>query len=133
MSEFTSIWFAEAIKLEVGQALFFRVAEKKEQTALALEFEKEREEFAVVDSVHASQIFITKTLKEMKQYVVVERKYRTPFTAFLQDKGGKFSKISIDPERNRMLRLMIKDKKPRTEIEEVLNGLTDEEIKAFFP
>ena len=132
MSEFTSIWFEKAIKLEMNQALFFRVVNKKEQTALANEFEKEREEFSTLDPVHASQIFITKTLKDRNQYVVVERKFRTPFTAFLRDQEGKFSKISIDPGRNRMLRLMLKERKPREEIEEALNGLTDEEVAEFF-
>lgn len=133
MSEVSSIWFEEARKLEVGQALFLRVADKKEQTALALELEKEREDFAKLDPVHASQIFINKTLKDMKQYVVMERKYRAPFTAFLRDEEGKFSKLSVDPERKRMLRLMLKDKKSKEEIEDALNGLTDEELDEFFP
>jgi hypothetical protein len=133
MSEFTSIWFEKVIKLEMNQALFFRVADKKEQTALANEFDKERAEFASLDPVHASQIFITKTLKDRSQYVVLERKYRTPFTAFLRDGEGKFSKVTIDPSRNRMLRLMMKECKPREEIEEALNGLTDEEVTEFFP
>jgi hypothetical protein len=133
MSEFTSIWFEEAKKLEVGQALFFRVADKKEQISLANEFEKERDDFASLNPVHSSQIFVIKTLKDMKQYVVVERKYRTPFTAFFKDSNGKFSKKSVDPERIRMLKLMVKDKKTREEMEEVLNGLTDEEVLAYFP
>ena len=133
MSEISSIWFEEGKKLQVGQAIFLRVANKKEQVALANDLEKEREEFAVIDPVHASQIFINKTLKDLKQYVVLERKYRAVFTAFLRDEEGKFSKITVDPERKRMLQLMIKDRKTREEIEEVLIGLTEDEISEFFP
>jgi hypothetical protein len=133
MSEIASIWFQESKKLKVGQALFIRVSDKKEQTILASELEKEREDFSSLDPVHASQIFITRTIKDMKQYLVLERKYRAPFTAFLKDESGQFSKLSVDPERSRMLRLMIKDKKSRIEIEEVLNGLTEEEIGEYFP
>lgn len=133
MSEVSSVWFDEAKKLEVGQALFIRVANKKEQTQLCNEFEKEREDYAIIDPVHASQIFINKTLKEMKQYVVLERKYRAVFTAFKRNEDGSFEKVSVDPERSRMLRLMVKDRIPREEIESTLNGLTDEEIKEFFP
>lgn len=132
MSEVTKVWFDQAKKLEVGQALFIRVADKKEQTRIANEFEEEREAFAELNPIHASQIFINKTLLERKQYVVLERKYRAPFTAFLRDKDGTFSKVSIDPERKRMITLMLRDKKSREEIETILNGLTEDEINDFF-
>jgi hypothetical protein len=133
MSEVSNVWFEAAKRLEVGQAIFVRVADKKEQTSLANSFEEDRELYAQIDPVHASQIFINKTLMDMKQYVVLERKYRAPFTAFFRDENGSFSKISIDPERKRMIRLMLRDGKPRQEIEEALNGLTDDEISEFFP
>jgi hypothetical protein len=132
MSEITEVWFEQAKKLDVGQALFIRVADKKEQTKIANEFEEERELFASIDPVLASQIFINKTLFERKQYVVLERKYRVPFTAFFRDENGKLSKLSVDPERRRMLVLMIKDGKNRDEIESTLNGLTEDEIKEFY-
>jgi dephospho-CoA kinase len=132
MSEITKTWFEEAKKLEVGQAIFVRVANKLEQTKLANEFEEERELWSQIEPVIASQIFINKTLLERKQYVVLERKYRAPFTAFFRDKEGKFSTVSIDPERKRMIRLMKKDGKDRKEIEDILNGLTDDELKEFF-
>lgn len=132
MSEISETWFEEAKKLDVGQAIFVRVADKKEQTKLANEFEEEKELWSKIEPVHASQIFINKILKERKQYVVLERKYRAPFTAFIRDKEGKFSTLSIDPERKRIIRLMLKDGKDRKEIEETINGLTEDEIKEFF-
>ena len=132
MSEISDTWFEQAKKLDVGQALFCRVADKKEQTKLANEFEEAREEWAKIEPIKASQIFINKTLLERKQYVVLERKYRAPFTAFFRDKEGKFSTLSIDPERKRIIRLMIKDGKERSEIESTLNGLTYDEIQDFF-
>jgi hypothetical protein len=131
-SELVSTWFEEAKRLSVGQALFIRAVDKREQTSLANEFEEERKLFSKLEPVHASQIFINKVLKERKQYVVIERKYRAPYTAFLRDVNGSFSKINIDPERRRILTLMLKDGKERTEIEEVLNGLTDNEIEEYF-
>jgi hypothetical protein len=133
MSEISAVWFEQAKRLEVGQAIFVRVADKKEQTALANEFEEERELWSKIEPVLASQIFINKTLMDMRQYVVLERKYRAPFTAFFRDEKGSFSKITIDPERKRMIRLMLRDEKERQEIEEALNGLTDDEISEFFP
>jgi hypothetical protein len=132
MSEISYTWFEQAKKLEVGQTLFIRVADKKEQTKLANEFEEERELWAKLEPVLASQIFINKVLMERKQYVTLERKYRAVFTAFLRNDTGTFSKLVIDPERKRILKLMVKDKKSREEIEETLNGLTEEEVNEFF-
>lgn len=132
MSEISQVWFEQAKKLEVGQAIFVRVADKKEQTKLANEFEEERSGWAEIEPVLASQIFINKTLLERKQYVVLERKYRAPFTAFMRSEDGKFSKISIDPDRKRIIKLMIKDGKSRKDIEEAVNGLTDDEIGEFY-
>lgn len=131
-SEIAQVWFEEAKKLSVGQAIFVRVTDKKEQTILANEFEEERKLFSQIEPVHASQIFINKVLKDRRQYVVLERKYRAPFTAFMRDDKGQFSKLTIDPERRRILTLMMKDGKTREEAEEVLNGLTDSEINEFF-
>jgi hypothetical protein len=131
-SEIAQVWFEEAKKLSVGQAIFVRVTDKKEQTILANEFEEERKLFSQIEPVHASQIFINKVLKDRRQYVVLERKYRAPFTAFMRDDKGQFSKLTIDPERRRILTLMTKDGKTREEAEEVLNGLTDSEINEFF-
>lgn len=131
MSEVSEVWFDAAKKLAVGQALFIRVADKKEQTKVANEFEAEREAWAAIEPVLASQIFINKTLLERKQYVVLERKYRAVFTAFLRNEDGKFTKVAVDPDRSRMLKLMVKDKKSREEIETALNGLTDDEIDEF--
>lgn len=133
MSEISSIWFEEAKKLKVGQALFIRVADKKERTRVANEFEEEKEKWSLLEPELANQIFISKTIQEAKFYVVLERKYRTVFTAFFRDEEGKFSKISVDPERKRMIRLMLKDRKSRAEVEDALNGLTDEEVEEFFP
>ena len=131
-SEIAQVWFDEAKKLLVGQAIFVRAVDKKEQNTLANEFEEERKLFAQLEPVHASQIFINKTLKDRRQYVVLERKYRAPFTAFIRDDKGVFSKLTIDPERKRILTLMLKDGKSREEIEDTLNGLTDSEITEYF-
>ena len=84
-------------------------------------------------SLHASQLFINKVLRNMKQYTVIERKYRSPFVGFFKDTFGTLTKIVVDPDRQRQLNLMIKDKKSREEIEEALNGLTDEEVMEFYP
>ena len=133
MSELASVWFEEAKRLDVGQAIFIRVGDKKEQTELAREFEEERRTFEKLDIIHAKQLFINKVLKERKQYVVIERKYRAPFTAFMRDEKGVFTKLTVDPERRRLLTLMTKDGLTREEIEDILNGLTDNEIAEFFP
>ena len=133
MSEITEVWFEEVKKLSVGEAIYVRAADKKEQIALAGEFEKERELFSELDAVHASQIFINRVIRDLKLYIVMERKYRAPFTAFYKDANGIFSKVTVDPERKRMLQLMLKEGKEFTEIEETLNGLTDDELQEFFP
>ncbi len=133
MSEIAKVWFDESKNIAIGEAIFLRVANKTEQNTLARELEEERKLFSSVDPIHASQLFINKVLKNLKQYVVIERKYRSPYTAFLKDTEGNLSKLTIDPERKRQLRLMLKDKKSREEVEDALNGLTDEEIKEFYP
>ena len=133
MSEITRIWFEEGKKLKIGQAIFIRVASKKEQTAIAKALEKEKESYTKVEPMLASQLFIAKTLKNLKPYVIIERKYRSPYIAFLKDTDGTLSKLTIDPERRRQIRLMLKDKRPREEIEDCLNGLTEEEIAEFYP
>lgn len=133
MSVLANAWFHECKKLKMNQAIFLRVANKAEQIELANDLEKERKDFAQIDLVHASQLFINKVLRNAKQYVVVERRYRTPLTAFLKDENEVLHKISIDPERHRMIRFMLKDGKSRDEVEELMNGLTEEEIKSFYP
>jgi hypothetical protein len=133
MSEIAKVWFNQARKLEVNEAIFIRVANKSEQNDIATALEKERELFSNLKPVHASQLFINKVLKNMKQYVVLERKYRAPFTAFFKSTNGELSKLTIDPDRERQLMLMVKDKKSRKEIEEALNGLTESEENEYFP
>lgn len=133
MSEIAKVWFSEAKKLKVGEVLYLRVANKPEQTALALALEKERTEYSSLETVHASQIFINKTLKNAKQYVTIERKYRAPFTALLQGADGKLAKLTIDPDRKRQIFLMQKDGRSREEVEDALNGLNENEIEEFYP
>lgn len=132
MNEIVTVWFEEAKKLEVGESLFIRAANKKEQTQLANEFEAAKNEWSVLEPVLASQIFVMKTLMDRKQYVVIERKYRAPFSAVKKNADGKLSKVVVDPDRARILKLMVKDGKSRAEIEETLNGLTDQERKLYF-
>lgn len=132
MSDIAQVWFEEAKMLKVGEAIFLPVEDKKEQTQLANALEEEKTKYAEVEAVLASQIFINKVLKNLKQYVVIERKYRAPFVAIHRDASGLFSKISVDPERKRIIRLMLEDKKSRSEIEETLNGLNEDEINSFF-
>jgi hypothetical protein len=133
MSKLTQTWFTQIRQLEIGEAIFLRAANKKEQTEIANEVEKEKEIFARLDPEHASQLFVNKVLKNLKQWVVVERKYRAPFTAIFKSASGEMSKISVDPDRHRQIGLMLKDKRSREEIEEALNGLNEGEIKEFFP
>lgn len=133
MSEITETWFEEAKRLPVGEAIYIRAVDRKEQIALTNEFEKERDKFSEVDSVRASQIFINRVTRDLKLYIVLERKYRAPFTAFHKSSDGKFSKISVDPERKRILSLMLKEKREFKEIEDTLNGLTEEELRELFP
>ena len=133
MNELAAVWFEEAKKLNYEEAIFIRVANKKEQLILENDLWKERDDFATIDPVLANQIFITRTLRDNKQYVVLEKKYRAVFTAFRRDAEGNYSRVTVDPERRRILELMIEDKKSRSEIEEVLNGLTESEVNEFFP
>lgn len=133
MSILATAWFEQCKKLEMNQAILIRVANKSEQIELANDLEKERKDFGKLDPVHASQLFINKSLLKAKQYVVIERMYRTPYTAFFKDENEILSKITIDPERHRMIRLMIQDGKSRDEVEETLNGLTEDEVESFYP
>ena len=133
MSELSRIWFEEAKKLQFNEAIFIRVANKLEQTSVARELELEKEQLAITNTILSSQLFINKTLKNGKQYVVIERKYRAPFEAFFKNSSGEFSKISIDPDRQRQLYLMIKDGYSKEKIEEAMNGLTESELNQHFP
>jgi hypothetical protein len=132
MSELAEFWFAKATKLEIGQAIYIRCANKQEQAALAAEFEELKDKYYPVDSKVAAQLFVYKKLKERKQYVTIERRYRAPFTGFLQDVDGSFSKVTIDPDRYRIIKLMLVDGYSREEIESTLEGLTEEEVDEFF-
>ncbi|MCC7570659.1 hypothetical protein KO465_04885 [Candidatus Micrarchaeota archaeon] len=132
MSEFTKAWFEEAKNLSYEEALYIRVANKKEQTSVMNDFIKEKEEYEAVDPELAGQLFINRSTKDMKFYVVIERKYRTVFSAFKRDATGNFTKISIEPERRRMIMLMLSDDKTRKEIEEILGELTEQEVQEFF-
>lgn len=132
MSEIADTFFPKIVKLEVGQAIWIRTANKSEQKSLIKDLEELKDKYEMVDSVIASQLFIYDTLKDRKQYVVVERRYRAPFVAFLKDKDNSFSKITLDPDRLRMIRLMINDGYTKDEVNNAVNGLTEDEINEFF-
>jgi hypothetical protein len=132
MSDLSYAWFEQAMKLDIGEAIYIRVENKKEQTIVARELEESREHFSKFDPITASQLFVNRVLKSAKMYVVIERKFRAPFTAIFRAKDGSFSTISIDPERKKQIIAMLKDGYPKEELETALNGLTEEEIEMFF-
>jgi hypothetical protein len=133
MSTLAESWFAESVKLEIGQSLMVQVLSKKEQTQFANEMEEEKTGYAMIEPVHASQLNIFKTRKDSRFWVVVQRKDRATFKGLIKDIDGTYREISIDPERRRMITLMLKDGYKKTQIENTLEGLTEDEDKEFFP
>ena len=133
MKEAIADWFEmEVKKLGIDEALYIRVLDTKEQTEVALEMEKEKSKLAKIDPLLSNQLFVNKVKRDDKFYVTIRRRYRTPFVGFKQNSKGIFSKITIDPERRRIIELMVKDGKSKTEVEETLGGLTDEELQKYF-
>jgi hypothetical protein len=126
-------WFAEAVKLEIGQSLMIQVLSKKEQTAFANELEEEKTGYAMVEPIHASQLNIFKTRKDSRFWVVVQRKERATLKGLIKDFDGAYREVVIDPQRRRMITLMLKDGYKKEQIEDNLEGLTDAEEKEFFP
>ena len=132
MSDLSQSWFAEAIKLHIGQSLLIQVMSKKEQTAFANELEEEKQGFLMIEPLHGSQLIITKTRKDARFWVVVSRKDRAPLKGLVRNPDGTYNEIEIDPYRRRMITLMLKDGHKRPVIEDTLEGLTDAELKEFF-
>lgn len=132
MSELSQNWFAEAIKLEIGQSLMMQVLSKKEQTAFANELEEEKSGYMMTEPVRASQLVIFKTRKDARFWVVINRKDRAPLKGLIKNPDGTYQEIAIDPYRRRMITLMLKDGYKKEAIEENLEGLTDDEEKEFF-
>jgi hypothetical protein len=125
-------WFAEAVKLEIGQSLMIQVLSKKEQTAFANELEEEKVGYAMAETIHASQLNIFKTRKDSRFWVVVQRKDRATLKGLIKDVDGTYQEVVIDPQRRRMITLMLKDGYKKEQIEDNLEGLTEAEEKEFF-
>ena len=133
MSELSQNWFAEAIKLEIGQSLLIQVMSKKEQTSFANELEEEKAGYLMTEPIKASQLVIFKTRKDSRFWVVVNRKDRAPLKGLIKNPDGTYQEIAIDPYRRRIITLMLKDGYKKEQIEDNLEGLTDAEEKEFFP
>ncbi len=132
MSFLSESWFEEAKRLEMDQCLLIQVSDKKEQTAFLNEMKEERAKFAQVEPQIALQFGISPVRKDGRYWVVVSRKRRAPLKGLVKLQDGSYKEVEIDPQRRRMLTLMIKDGIPREEIEELLSGLTDAEEAEFF-
>ena len=133
MSELTEAWFEEAKKLKPDEKLYLQVMSKIDQTELARNMLEERENYSQVDPVHAAQITVSKVRKDGRFWVVLQKKLRAPVVGLIKGTDGKYNEVKIDPMRRRMLNLMLKDCLSRKEIEENLDGLTEEELEEFFP
>jgi hypothetical protein len=68
MSELSKIWFNEAKLLKTDEAIFIRVANKPEQTALAREFEADKENFAKIYRPESSKEDDSNLLKKKKHH-----------------------------------------------------------------
>jgi len=132
MSELSTAWFEEAKRLEFDQSLMVQVLDKKEQKAFVKEMEEERRAYSFADPVHASEFVVFGTRRDGRFWVVVSRKQRAPLRGLVRNPDGSYEEVQIDPQRRRMLSLMVKDELPRAEIEEILGVLTEEEERIFF-
>lgn len=133
MSSMSEAWFAEATRLEIGQSLLIQVLNKKEGRDLIKELNDERTGFSITQPIHASQLAMSVNRKDNRFWVVVSRKARAPLKGVIKEPDGSFREIVIDPERRRIITLMIKDGLSKEEMEETLDGLTEEEEREFFP
>lgn len=132
MSELSETWFEEAKKLEVGQSVMIQVMDKTERTAFVNELKEERARFAQIEPGIALQLGIAGVRKDGRYWAVITRKARAPLKGVIRNTDGTYTEIEIDPQRRRMLTLMVKDGLKREEIEECLGGLTEEEEKEYF-
>jgi len=132
MSELSETWFEEAKKLEIGQSIMIQVMDKPERTAFVNELKEERARFAQIEPTLALQLVINGVRKDGRFWVVVERKARAPLKGIMRNPDGSYQEIEIDPQRRRMLNLMLKDGLSREEIEDCLGGLTEDEEKEYF-
>lgn len=132
MSELSEAWFEEAKRLEYDHSLMIQVSNKKEQRAFSNELEESRQAFALANAVLAAQFVISGVRRDGRFWVVVTKKQRAPLKGLIRKPDGKYEEVQIDPQRRRMLTLMIKDGLPRSEIEDLLGGITEEEEQNFF-
>lgn len=128
-------WFERAKELEPEQSILLPVSSKLEQTAIARKLREVKNDYIKIDPKMAMSINIGILTKDNQCFVTLKKTYATPMIGFLRDNEGKMSKIDIsgDVDRDRMIRLMIKDGLSKEEISSNLGGLTPTEEDKFFP
>jgi len=128
-------WFREILKLPVGDELYIPCETKQEQKNIKRAFFRQIKEYSFVQAEEASKLQIADTFRDGRLWILATRKSQSPLVGFKKSSSGKIAKFIVteDPARRRRIEMMIQDRLPKKEINDLLDPpLTEEEEKEFF-
>lgn len=125
-------WIRKTLELEIGEELYIPVDNKQSQKTILRGINKELRIMEVFD-LAATQVYVTKTFKDKRLWVLLKKTGVSPFVGFKKGVDGVVQRVSIDSlsEKMRRLTLMIEDGLNLEEVQEIEGELTNEEAKFF--
>lgn len=128
----SELQFDQILKLEVGERLLIKVANKRQQNQLAKWFDDMIIERYMINPELFSQLQVTAPFENGKLFVAITRGNLPSHASVVIKTDGSREVVIPDPLRRRKFFLMIHDGYTMKEIDESLEGgLTDEEKKFF--
>lgn len=128
--------FAKLITLKEGCSYAIPVTDKVAQTKLRRKLLDLKDEYMSVDPVCAGRMLIERAISDNKKklFVKITKREVTPMKIIHKDANGVVREVSLedDPDRRRRLDLMVRDGIPYDEVEELMDGLTEEERRIYY-
>lgn len=131
MREIIIRWLETAQNLAIGAKLHLPTSSRKEQEVIFLAIHKEMNVLRKIDPEKAASLVPFKIFKDGRFWVGVEKILAIPTLGFIKNPDGSVEKVklsSIDPERERRLRLMREDGLSLDDIEKMEGPLSMDEL-----
>jgi len=128
----TEIQFDQILKLQVGERLLIKVANKRQQNQLAKWFDDMIIERYLINPELFSQLQVTAPFEDGRLFVAITRGKLPSHASVVVKEDGTKEVVIPDVLRKRKLFLMIKDGLSEKEINDLLEGGLDDEEKKLF-
>jgi len=126
-------WLHEVLSYMTGEEIYLPCEGKREMKALYKRFVADLRELEEIDPLEGTKIHISISFKDMKHWVVLRKVAASPLVAYKKDVEGAISKVRLDSisSRERRLKAMREDGLGLVEVEELEDGLTEDERRLW--